>query len=85
MSIWRVLWSMGLCRHTGFSTPECSCRQCCHALLWRHAPALLDLGPLDLPCQMAGGATEPFESYATAQGASEHELWLRSSQIEARA
>jgi hypothetical protein len=85
MSLWRVLRWMGLCSQTGLSTPECSCRACCRALIWRYAPALLDIGPLDLPCPMAGREIEPFESYANSQGVSEHELWLRSSQIEARA
>jgi hypothetical protein len=54
-------------------------------LIWRYAPALLDLGALNVPCPMAGRDIEPFESYANAQGVSEHELWLRTSQIEARA
>lgn len=85
MTIWCVLRWMGLCRDTGLSTPECSCRECCRALIWRYAPALLDLGALNLPCPMAGRDIEPFESYANAQGVSEHELWLRTSQIEARA
>jgi hypothetical protein len=34
---------------------------------------------------MSGRDIEPFESYANAHGISEHELWLRSSAIEARA
>jgi hypothetical protein len=53
MTAWRVLWSMSsscLCQHTGLSIPECCCRECCRALLWRYAPALVDPGPLDLPC-----------------------------------
>jgi hypothetical protein len=54
-------------------------------LLWRYAPALLDQGPLDLPCVMARHGAEPTETYANTHGISEHELWLLSSATEAQA
>ena len=85
MSVWSVLRAMGdrhLCEHTGLSIPECCCRECCRALLCRYAPALVDHGPLDLPCPTAIPAIQAVESYATAHGISEEELWRRSSQIE---
>lgn len=85
MSLLRVLGWMGLCRHTGLSTPECSCRQCCRALIWRYAPALLDQGPLEQPCAASGRGFESVEIYANPQGISEHELWLISSMVEAQA
>jgi hypothetical protein len=65
MSAWRVLrWMSRLCSHTGLSIPECCCRQCCEALLWRYAPALLDIGPLEVPCGSAPKALEAPWSYA---------------------
>jgi hypothetical protein len=70
------------CEQTGVSIPECCCRECCRSLLWRYAPALVDPGPLDLPCPIASPAIQTAESYANAHGISEDELWLRSSQIE---
>jgi hypothetical protein len=85
MSARRVLKWMSnprLCEQTGLSIPECCCRECCRALLWRYAPALLDPGPLDLPCPTANPPIQTVESYANAHGVSEHELWIRSSQIE---
>lgn len=85
MSAWRVLGWMSkprLCEHTGVSVPECSCRECCRALVWRYAPALVDPGPLDLPCPIVIPAIQTVESYAKTHGISEAELRHRSSQIE---
>jgi hypothetical protein len=85
MNLRRVLGWMSnprLCHHSGISIPECSCWECCRALLWRYAPAFLDFGPLDLPCGVTVPATQTVESYASAHGISEDELWLRASQIE---
>jgi hypothetical protein len=85
MSARRVLKWMSdprLCDQTGVSIPECCCRECCRGLLWRYAPALVDRGPLDLPCPIVNPAIQTVESYTNAHGISEDELWLRSSQIE---
>lgn len=85
MTPWRVLWSMSnyrLCQHTGVSIPECCCRECCCALLWHYAPALVDQGPLDLPCAITTSPIQTVEGYANVHGISEVELWRRSSQIE---
>jgi hypothetical protein len=70
MNFWRVLRWMAhihLCQCTGLSIPECSCRECCEGLLWRYAPALLDVGPLDLPCGSASVPIEAPPGYASAQ------------------
>lgn len=85
MSAWRVLGWMSnprVCSHTGVSLPECCCRECCRALMWRYAPALVDPGPLDLPCPIVIPAIQTVESYANAQGISEDEVRRRASQIE---
>jgi hypothetical protein len=87
MSARRVLKWMShprLCEHTGVSIPECCCRECCRSLLWRYAPALVDQGPLDLPCAIPTAAIQTVEGYANAHGVSEVELWRRSSQLEVR-
>jgi hypothetical protein len=85
MNVWRVLRSMSnhrLCQHTGVSIPECCCRECCRALMWHYAPALVDPGPLDLPCPIVIPAIQTVESYAKAHGISDAELRHRASEIE---
>jgi hypothetical protein len=87
MSAWRVLRAMTnrrLCEHTGVSIPECCCGECCRALLWRYAPALVDPGPLDLPCPIASPAIQTVESYANSHGISRAELRRRALQLEVR-
>lgn len=85
MSARRVLGWMSnprVCSHTGVSLPECCCRECCRALMWHYAPALVDPGPLDFPCPIVIPAIQTLESYATAHGISEDEVRLRASQLE---
>jgi hypothetical protein len=85
MSAWRVLWLMSnprVCAHTGVSLPECCCRECCRALMWHYAPALVDAGPLDSPCPIVIPAIQSVESYANAHGISENQVRLRASQLE---
>jgi hypothetical protein len=50
--------------------------------VWLYAPALVDAGPLDLPCPIVVPAIQTLESYANVQGISEDEVRLRASQIE---
>jgi hypothetical protein len=85
MSSSRVLRWMSnahVCGHTGVSVPECSCRECCRALVWLYAPALVDPSRLELPCPVVSPAIQTVESYTNAQGISEDEVWRRASQIE---
>jgi len=70
------------CPHTGLSTPECSCTECCRALLSRYAPALLDPGPLDVPCCVRTPVICTVGRYAEIHGISVGELRHRSSEIE---
>jgi hypothetical protein len=79
MKLWRVLWWMiepSFCEQTGISIPECCCRDCCLRLLWHFAPALLDVGSLDMPCPVVGPAVRTIDSYTNVRGISEGEIQL---------
>jgi len=85
MRIWRVLrWMRDprICEHTGVSLPECSCRECCRALVSCFAPALVEHGRLDLPCGMSIPAIRTVEQYAGLHGISVAEARDRSSRLE---
>jgi hypothetical protein len=70
------------CPHTGVSLPECSCRECCRALVARYAPALLDQGPLDVPCCTPTPLICTIESFAELHGIPVAELRRRSTLLE---
>jgi hypothetical protein len=70
------------CPHTGLSTPECFCTECCRALLSRYAPALLNPGPLDIPCCVRTSVICTVERYAEIQGISVAELRRRAATLE---
>jgi hypothetical protein len=70
------------CPHTGVSTPECCCTECCCALLSRYAPALLEPGPLDIPCCVQTPVICTVERYAEIHGISVAELRRRAATLE---
>jgi hypothetical protein len=85
MNTWRVLeWMRNprVCEHTDVSIPECSCRECCRALVSCFAPALLDDGPLDHACGVSIPAIRTVEQYADIHGISVGEVRRRSRRLE---